>query len=264
MAASQDILPGRATTQRHFGGQQPIERVAMDEPPAGELDRLDFAIAAQAAKQADRQAGETGSAAEVVNIRSARELFCKVGAGFMAADALDDLVEKEINRESGWSGKSRLCIEYRSRHRDCLGVRVPGDDHRHRYHHPSAGHGKAQAQNRRKANAAGDADGGQTGSPVEGQKQAAKPLQQAAVGLVDALAAERGSQAPGTAWRLKARQERRGDQKGKRRPGIGGGLARHDFGVSLPRRASIHLPTKRVATGSVSFAPIFTSFRDFD
>ena len=41
--AKEDILPGGTATQRHVGGQQTMELVAMDEPPAGVLDCLKFA-----------------------------------------------------------------------------------------------------------------------------------------------------------------------------------------------------------------------------
>ena len=34
--AKEDILPGGTATQRHVGGQQAMELVAMEEPPAGD------------------------------------------------------------------------------------------------------------------------------------------------------------------------------------------------------------------------------------
>ena len=54
--AKQDILPGGAATQRHVGGQQAMELVAMKEPPAGELEGLEFAVRGTAC-EAEARAG---------------------------------------------------------------------------------------------------------------------------------------------------------------------------------------------------------------
>ena len=63
--AKEDILPGGTATQRHVGGQQTMELVAMERATSRRFDCLKVARAAQPAKQRHGQARETGGAAEV-------------------------------------------------------------------------------------------------------------------------------------------------------------------------------------------------------
>ena len=52
----------------------------MEEPATGELARLDFAVVAAILEQANGQAGDSGSAAEVITERFAGEVFGAAGA----------------------------------------------------------------------------------------------------------------------------------------------------------------------------------------
>jgi hypothetical protein len=95
--AKQDISLGGARTEIDLGGQQSVELVAMEEPPAVEFECVDFAVATQLSEQGSRQVGETRGGFDGVTKGLAGEALCPASTGLVATDGLSDSIEEEVD-----------------------------------------------------------------------------------------------------------------------------------------------------------------------